>query len=363
MPGTKPTPDEIQERLRRARAAAETARRNVLQEIANREKREGAAFRRARQKLLETLAPDDPRVRALDRRSLGGDRMADFIETSLTDTGEKGDWVVSGRVFDAKGNPVAGAKVTLSSADQDLVKRFGEATTNAEGRFEVRHSAKDFEDIFQRGPKARVVVTSRDGKLSQTTREIRPAPDTIHNFEIRFQPEPGQITIRVRRVETPSGGGRQVVVVARRADGRPHDGLEMELIDQDGRQVLRAQRINPGEYACFNIPARPLRLRIQDERGVLLEKDLGNGDWSWTGPSISPTEQAEPTASSSLKDVAGFGTVLSSRLEKAGINQPAEVAGMEQDRLAELLHVSKARAKKLIDSARRTADQGDKRRE
>jgi len=153
------------------------------------------------------------------------------------------------------------------------------------------------------------------------------------------------------------------VVVARRADGRPHDGLEMELIDQDGRQVLRAQRINPGEYAFFNIPARPLRLRIQDERGVLLEKDLGNGDWSWTGPTLASAERAEPTAKPGLEDVTGIGTVLRSRLEKAGVNEPAEVAEMEQDRLAELLQVSKARAKKLIENAQRAADQGDKRRE
>jgi hypothetical protein len=202
-----PDPKNIQGRLDQVFGAAEALRQYSLAQLAEDEKSDVDLLQEVRDDLAGEVGEDDPRVRALDRRIAGSTRFVDIAQEVAGGSIRKpnpdelkppdkpkepaptGDWVVMGRVLDANERPVSGALVTLASDDQDLVRRFGEVRTGKDGRFEVRHAGKDMQDIFKRAPKARLIVTSPDGKLTDTSHEIQPAADQNHAFDIRLQPE------------------------------------------------------------------------------------------------------------------------------------------------------------------------------
>jgi len=211
MTTSKLNPEEIQKRFDEMRSSGDAARQELLQGFADKNKREAEALSRVRTRLRETLGPDDPRLGTLDRRISGTTRVSDFIATGGTETtpATPGDWVVMGRVLDADEKPIAGARVTLASDDQDLVRRFGESRTGADGRFEVRNPGKVFADIFKRESKARVVVTSPDGRLTHTTHEIQPAGDQVHAFDIRLRPEKAKEKPKKTIIKKLAGKGKK----------------------------------------------------------------------------------------------------------------------------------------------------------
>jgi hypothetical protein len=66
-------------------------------------------------------------------------------------------------------------------------------------------------------------------------------------------------------------------------------------------------------------------------------------------------EPDPPPPAATLTDVKGIGPVALSRLQEAGITRPDEVAALEPGRLAEILQMPEARAKNIIENARRLA--------
>ena len=78
-----PKPDEIEKRLRETLKSADAARQDILHRTVDESRQEAKAFGRVRDRLVQALGQDDPRVKALDRRVQGNERMAGFIESGL----------------------------------------------------------------------------------------------------------------------------------------------------------------------------------------------------------------------------------------------------------------------------------------
>ncbi len=78
-----PKSKEITDRLGLALKSTDAARRDLLGRSIDEGRQEARAFRRVRDQLVKALGQDDPRVKALDRRVQGNERMAEFIEAGL----------------------------------------------------------------------------------------------------------------------------------------------------------------------------------------------------------------------------------------------------------------------------------------
>lgn len=201
---TTTAPEQIDARLRSMLAASEAKRREGLEQLAARADAEEQTLLRIREKLAKKVGVDDPRLAALDRRARGARVVAAFSRGTDVRPDPVADWVVKGRVVDTEDQPVAGAKVVLASQYKELVRRFGKLETGPDGRFEARHPGKDFAAIFQRAPKAHVVVTSPDGKLAHTTYEIQPKAGQTEDFEITLL---ASKPVRVAAKRTPRKKG------------------------------------------------------------------------------------------------------------------------------------------------------------
>jgi hypothetical protein len=188
---TQTSPQQIKDALDELILQAEGARHQLLQRFAADQEEETRLYKERRDALAKTLPPDHPLLAALDRRILGGTKLFEFYRLGSPDTGGRdvllaGGWILTGRVLDAKNQPVAGASLRLDTADGELAKRFGEISTGKDGRFEQRFAGKDMKAIFARAPKARLVATSPDGKLSVASRDIEPAPDRTDALDLRL---------------------------------------------------------------------------------------------------------------------------------------------------------------------------------
>jgi hypothetical protein len=204
---TTTSPELISTRLRSMLETSEANRREGLEQLAARADAEEQTLLRIREKLAKKVGADDPRLAALDRRARGARVVAAFGRGTDVRPDPVADWVVKGRVVDTEDQPVAGAKVVLASQDKELVRRFGKLETGPDGRFEARHPGKDFAAIFQRAPKAHVVVTSPDGKLAHTTYEIQPKAGQTEDFEITLL---ASKPVRVAAKRTPRKKGPAV---------------------------------------------------------------------------------------------------------------------------------------------------------
>ena len=183
------TPQQIEERLGSLLTTATASRGTLLQSFAGDAQQEAASLRKVREASAQTAGADDPAVQALDRRATGTDQLTTFTQATLDainpPSSPVGDWVVAGLVIDAKGKPIAGAKITLTG-DADLAKRFGEVTSGKDGKFEVRFPGAEMKDVFARAPKVKLTARSKDGKLQTTTAEIVPRSDGVDLLEIRL---------------------------------------------------------------------------------------------------------------------------------------------------------------------------------
>jgi hypothetical protein len=181
---TTPSPEQLDARLRSMLSVSEAGRREALKRLAERADEEEQSLLRVREKLAQKVGADDPRLQALDHRARGARVVSAFGGGTDVRPDPVADWVVKGRVVDSENQPVAGATIVLASADKELVRLFGKLETGPDGRFEARHKGRDFAAIFQRAPKANLVVTSPDGKLAHTTYEIQPKAGGTEDFEI-----------------------------------------------------------------------------------------------------------------------------------------------------------------------------------
>ncbi|HVT16409.1 MAG TPA: carboxypeptidase-like regulatory domain-containing protein [Thermoanaerobaculia bacterium] len=180
-------PHDAEAHLGRMLGTAAAARRDMLEDFARDSRQAAESLRRVRDELA-TLDPGDPRVQALDRRAAGAEQVATFTTRTLEEihkSAKTGDWVVAGRVLDEEGKPVAKARVTLSGDDR-LEKRFGDITTGADGKFEVRFPGAEFAAVFARAPKVKLLARSPGGKLHATTHDIVPVADGINVLDVRL---------------------------------------------------------------------------------------------------------------------------------------------------------------------------------
>lgn len=198
---TTNAPGQIDARLRSMLETSEAGRREFLDLLAARADEEEQSLLRVREKLAKRVGADDPRLAALDHRARGARVVSAFGRGTDVRPDPIADWVVKGRVVDTEDQPVAGAKIVLGSEDKELVRRFGKLETGPDGRFEARHPGKDFAAIFQRAPKANLVVTSPDGKLAHTTYEIQPKAGHTEDFEITLM---ASKPVRVAAKRTPA---------------------------------------------------------------------------------------------------------------------------------------------------------------
>lgn len=199
------TSEQVAARLRSMLETSEASRRQALDRLAARADEEEQTLLRVREKLAKKVGTDDPRLEALDHRARGARIVSAFGRGTGMRPEPLGDWVVTGRVVDADDQPVAGATVVVSSTDKELVRRFGQLSTGLDGRFEARHKAQDFAAIFQRAPKAHLVVTSPDGKLAHTTWEITPKAGHKEEFDVALV---AKKPVKVAAKKSPGKAGK-----------------------------------------------------------------------------------------------------------------------------------------------------------
>lgn len=192
------TPEEARNRAAQIIQTAEKTRQTMLKDLITSRQSEAARLRLQKAELLKTTGPDDPRVKALDRRVIGTERVIDFAETSLR-TVERGravkptDLVFTGRVVDAKGRPLAGLRVELVDAQGRFKDRFGALTTDSNGEFFVRHAAKDIADVIAEKPKLTFRVLDKDGKeVYRAAQAIEPKLGQVTGFDVRIRRAPGR---------------------------------------------------------------------------------------------------------------------------------------------------------------------------
>ena len=176
------TPDDVTKLLSATLGGAENARRELLLRLEQDAIGEARAYK-IRRDALAKVAPNDPRLAILDARIQGAERLGEFVHQG------RADWVVAGIVHDAAGNLAVFAQVTLDTPDDELRKLFGDRHfTGNDGRFEGRLSEQDMNAIFQRGPKASVVVTSADGKQTAKSSEFQVQAGRVELFDLTLAP-------------------------------------------------------------------------------------------------------------------------------------------------------------------------------
>jgi hypothetical protein len=95
-----------------------------------------------------------------------------------------------------KGSPVGVPGLQVQAVDKDLFfdDRLGTATTDTDGRFEIRYEAADFMDFFEFRPDIYLTITDTDGaELFTTEDQVRYEADDTEGFLIELPPVNGRI--------------------------------------------------------------------------------------------------------------------------------------------------------------------------
>ena len=108
---------------------------------------------------------------------------------SVVATNEPNAFRILGRIKEAEsGHPLAG--LIVRAFDRDLVfdDKVGWATTDAEGRFEIRFDLEDFRDVGETHPDLYLRVFDRSGvrEIHQTTDAIRWNASELEHYSIRI---------------------------------------------------------------------------------------------------------------------------------------------------------------------------------
>jgi hypothetical protein len=97
------------------------------------------------------------------------------------------DWSLLGRVVDAQGNAVAGARLEISEGS----KKLSEIPADERGEFFAHYSGEKLKDLFARKPQLKLTIKSAEGKVLQTLdRPLVPESDRVEALELRLDQPP-----------------------------------------------------------------------------------------------------------------------------------------------------------------------------
>lgn len=186
---------------RKPAARSETASRVMLERMASSARAEAAALR--------TQPPQPPAtaqlrrarpVESFETKALAAESLAERLEYGLrladrTKEIQPNDWSLLGRVLDAEGKPVAGARLEISEGG----KKLAEIPADDQGEFFAHYSGQKFKDLFARAPQLTLTIKSAKGKVLQTLeRPLVPKSDQLEALELRIgepaappPPQPG----------------------------------------------------------------------------------------------------------------------------------------------------------------------------
>ena len=134
---------------------------------------------------------------------------------------ELGGWMVGGRVVDAEGRPVSGARVQIFDEDAVSDDLLGEVRTDDYGYFWVVYEEEKFSGFGDTAPDLYLRIMDRQGNLLyETSQEVRYEANRIEYFYIvlgQGLPAPAWVV-----------GGRVV-----NTEGRPISGAHVQVLDDD----------------------------------------------------------------------------------------------------------------------------------
>jgi|SRR5215207_869582 len=155
---------------------------------------------------------------------------------------ELGGWMVGGRVVNAVGRPVSGARVQVFDEDYISDDLVGKARTDDYGYFEVVYEEEKFSDLGEAAPDLYLRIMDREGNLLYETsqEETRPEANRIEYFYIMLGqglPAPPWVV-----------GGRVV-----NTDGRPVSGAHVQVLDDDPLWDDLVGRTWTDDYGYFEV--------------------------------------------------------------------------------------------------------------
>ncbi len=192
---------------------------------------------------------------------------------------------ISGRVLDPAGEPLAGARVTLTlDSDASSVQMFGgrysEVAADGEGRFDLIALSPGTYRVSAGGT---LPFGFGGGGLGRVTRgDIRLAEDQwIDDLEL-VVPKAGSLGLRVRGSDGAPAGGATIFV--RDASGRPLEPFSMLATDPSGQCTYDG--LAPGDYSVL---ARTVEessqeigpIRVREGEATAVELDLEPGTILW----------------------------------------------------------------------------------
>ena len=198
----------------------------TLHQFAKLQGERAAQLAEAETRLREDIG-EQPRVSELGEAA----ETAQALERSLMAAADReirrpepelGGWIVGGRVVDAVGRPVSGARVQVFDKDSDSDDLLGKARTDDYGYFEVVYEENKFSGYGEAAPDLYLRIMDReDNLLYETSQEkIRYEANRIEYFYIVLSqglPAPAWIV-----------GGRVV-----NTEGRGVSGAHVQVLDDD----------------------------------------------------------------------------------------------------------------------------------
>ncbi len=174
----------------------------------------------AHELLKGSLGEDHPRVKALEAAVAAARGVRDQI-TAVTNRRAKEptvnphEWIVSGRVRSATGEPAVGLRVRLFDQDRTRDDLLGDTRTDEQGDFRAVYHERDFAEPGEGQPELYVRVENAAGDVLYTSRdELRIHPGRVEYFDIVL-PEAGAAPPRAAakpprspaRTKRPKGEG------------------------------------------------------------------------------------------------------------------------------------------------------------
>lgn len=162
------------------------AGRSMLERMASSVRAEAAALRAQPSQKAAQYREKRPSL-DFEAKARAAEAFAGHLERGLrmSDRAKEiqpNDWSLLGRVLDAEGKPVAGAKLEISEGN----KKLSTIPADDKGEFFAHYSGERFKDLFARAPELTLTIKSADGKVLQTLdRPLVPKSDQLESLELR----------------------------------------------------------------------------------------------------------------------------------------------------------------------------------